>query len=367
MQPPRDEREAEHPGQVPGRRALGWRAPGKLILLAAVLVLLFLASLSTGSVEIPMSEVWAAVTGGEPERPAWGQIVLHFRLPKALTATLAGAALAVAGLLMQTLFRNPLAGPYVLGVSAGASLGVAAVVLSVGAGAGRWLAGLGLAGDFALITAASLGSGATLALVLVAARRVPTLTLLILGVLFGYAAGALVTVLMHFSVAERIQAYVAWTFGSFGGVTWSQLRLLAPVLVAGLLIAAAPAKPLNALLLGERTARSLGLEVRRVRLLVLASTALLAGGVTAFCGPVGFLGVAVPRLARVLFRSADHRLLVPATALAGAAIALLSDLVAQLPGSQAVLPLNAVTALLGAPVVAAVILRRRGLEASFGG
>ena len=325
-----------------------------------------LASLAAGSARIPVAEVLTILTGGEAEVASWRGIVLDFRLPKALTAALAGAALAVSGLLMQTLFRNPLAGPYVLGVSAGASLGVAVVVLSVGGGATQLLAGLGLAGDLGLVAAASLGSGAALGLIFLAAKRVSTLTLLILGVLFGYATSALVTVLVHFSIAERIQSYVTWTFGSFGGVTWSQLQILAPVLILGLGLAVLASKPLNALLLGESYAASMGVAVDRARYLILTATARLAGAVTAFCGPIAFLGVAVPHLVRGLLGSADHRLLIPASILAGAAVALTSDLVAQLPGSGAVLPLNAVTALLGAPVIAGVILRRRHLEASFG-
>ncbi len=337
----------------------------RIVLLALAVGVVFCLSLASGSASIPLGDVLGILAGGEGDKAAWGTIVLQFRLPKALTATLAGAGLAVSGLLMQTLFRNPLAGPYVLGISAGASLGVAVVVLSVGAGT-QLLAGLGLLGDFGLIVAASLGAGAALALVLVAARRVSTLTLLILGVLFGYATSALVTVLLHFSLADRIQSYVAWTFGSFGGVTWSQLKVLAPALLAGIALAVLVSKPLNALLLGEAYARSLGLSVGRARFVILLATALLAGGTTAFCGPIGFLGVAVPHLARGFFRSSDHRVLVPGTALAGALIALLSDLVAQLPGQEAVLPLNAVTALIGTPIIAAIILRRRGLDDSFG-
>lgn len=337
----------------------------KLALLLLALLLCFGASLAAGSARIPFAEVLSILVGGGAEKASWAKIVLQFRLPKALTAVFAGAGLAVGGLLMQTLFRNPLAGPYVLGISAGASLGVAAVVLSAGAGTAQLLSGLGLAGDLGLVAAASLGAAAALAVVLVAARRVSTLTLLILGVLFGYATSALVTVLIHWSVAERIRAYVTWTFGSFGGVTWDQLAILAPALSLGVALAFLASKPLNALLLGESYARSMGLSVPRVRLAVIVAAALLAGGTTAFCGPIGFLGVAVPHLARGLFRSADHRVLVPGAALAGAVVALLSDLVAQLPGRETVLPLNAVTALLGAPVIAAIILRRRGLEASF--
>ncbi len=336
-----------------------------LMALAMAMVACLLASLAGGSVSIPWLDVVQILAGGESDNPAWSGIVLRIRLPKALTASLAGAALAVSGLLMQTLFRNPLAGPFVLGVSAGASLGVAIVLLAVGAGTSQLLTGLGLVGDFGLVAAASLGSAAALALVMVAARRVSTLTLLILGVLFGYATSALVTVLIHFSLAERIQSYITWTFGSFGGVTWSQLQVLAPTLLVGLTLAFLAAKPLNALLLGEQYAASMGVAVTQARWLILVSTALLAGGVTAFCGPIGFLGIAVPHLVRGVFRVADHRILIPASILAGATIALISDLVAQLPGRQAVLPLNAVTALIGAPIIGAIILRRRSLEDSF--
>ncbi len=336
-----------------------------MLALTLAMVACLLASLAGGSVAIPWLDVVHILSGGDVDNPAWAGIVMRIRLPKALTAILAGAALAVSGLLMQTLFRNPLAGPFVLGVSAGASLGVAIVLLTVGAGASQLLAGLGLVGDFGLVAAASLGSGAALALVMIAARRVSTLTLLILGVLFGYATSALVTVLIHFSLAERIQSYITWTFGSFGGVTWSQLQVLAPTLVVGLSLAFLAAKPLNALLLGESYAATMGVAVTPARWLILISTALLAGGVTAFCGPIGFLGIAVPHLVRGVFRVADHRVLIPASALAGATVALLSDLVAQLPGRQAVLPLNAVTALIGAPIIGVIILRRRSLDDSF--
>ena len=338
----------------------------RFALLGLALGAFFMVSLASGSVAIPPDEVVKILTGGESDKASWKTIVLRFRLPKAMTAVLAGAALAVSGLLMQTLFRNPLAGPYVLGLSSGASLGVAIVVLSAGGAATQLLAGLGLGGDLSLVAAASLGSGAVMALVLLVARRVSTLTLLILGLLFGYAVSALVTVLVHFSLAERIQAYLAWTFGSFGSVTWSQLRVLAPALVVALGAAFLIAKPANALLLGERYAESLGVAVGRARIVIVVTTAILAGGVTAFCGPVGFIGVAVPHLARGFFHSADHRVLVPATAVLGSLVALFSDLVAQLPGSAYVLPLNAVTALVGAPVIIAVILHRRTLEASFG-
>jgi iron complex transport system permease protein len=267
---------------------------------------------------------------------------------------------------MQTMFRNPLAGPFVLGINSGASLGVALVVLAVGTGS-TLLAGLGLLSDFGIVVAASLGAGLVLFLVLAVARRVETMTLLILGLMFGYATSALVSVLLYFSIAERIQAYIAWTFGSFGGVTWRQMQVMAPAVLLGLAIAWLSAKPLNALLLGETYAQSLGLSVRRARIGVLVSASLMAGAITAFCGPIGFVGVAVPHLCRSLFGTSNHRLLIPASILLGGIVALVADLLAQLPGSQITLPLNAVTALIGAPVVTWVILRQRNLRSSFAG
>ena len=326
--------------------------------LALVLVAVFLLNLAFGSVRIPLEEVVAVLAGQEASKESWTYIILSFRLPKAVTALLAGAALAVSGLQMQTLFRNPLADPYILGVSAGASLGVALVVLASGAATG-FLSSVGLVGDLSLIGAAVIGAGGVSALVMVVARQLrQAMTLLILGLMMSYATAAVVSILIYFSVPEQIQAYITWTFGSFGGVTKRQLVLLAPLIGAGLLLAGLLVKPLNALLLGETYARSMGVNVGRVRFWMIAGTSILAGVVTAFCGPIGFLGVAVPHLCRALFHSSDHRILVPATLLMGSTIALLADLVAGLPGSDRVLPLNAVTALLGAPVVVWIILSR---------
>jgi iron complex transport system permease protein len=339
-----------------------------LLALAGGLLGAFLLSLAVGSVVIPLDQIVTILLGGEAARATWSTIVLDFRLPKALTALLAGAALGVSGLQMQTLFRNPLADPFVLGISSGASLGVALVVLSVGTTGALLLAGLGLVGDFGLTLAAVIGAACTLLLVLLVAARVQSMmTLLIVGLMFGYATGALVSLLLYFSIAERIQTYINWTFGSFGGVTWRQIPIFMPVVLLGLAGAFALSKPLNALLLGDVYAQSMGLNVRRARLGIIVSTALLAGSVTAFCGPIGFLGIAVPHLCRGLLHTADHRLLIPATVLLGGTLALLADLIAQVPGHQIVLPLNAVTALLGAPVVIWVILRRAGVRASFGG
>lgn len=361
---------AEHPAVEMDWPRLGLRSAALVGLLVG-LIAVFMLSLTLGSVDIPLRDILKILVGQEPQRRTWTIIVIDFRLPKAITAALAGAALAVAGLEMQTLFRNPLADPFVLGINSGASLGVALVVLSAGvagASATAMLAGLGLVGNFGLVTAASIGSALVLGLMLMVAQRVRnTMTLLITGLMVGYAVSALVSLLLYFSIAERIQTYVNWTFGSFGGVTWSQMHVLAPVILVSLMIAFVLAKSLNALLLGETYARTMGLNVPRARRWIILSAALLAGTVTAFCGPIGFLGIAVPHLCRSLFNTADHRVLVPASILLGAILALVADIIAQMPGSQTVLPLNAVTALIGAPVVAWVILRRSNLHSSFAG
>lgn len=337
-----------------------------MIGLIGLLLITFLLSISLGSVAIPLGDVIGVLAGGEARKATWTTIVLQFRLPKALTAMLAGAALAVSGLQMQTLFRNPLAGPFVLGVSSGASLGVALVVLGVGAGSASLLAGLDLLGNFGVVAAASIGAGAVMGMVLVVARRVhSSMTLLILGLLFGYATNGLVSILLYFAISERIQSYVLWTFGSFGKVTWTQMTVFAPMLLTALMFGLLLIKPLNALLLGEVYARSMGLPLRRARIGIVISASVLAGVVTAFCGPIAFLGVAVPHLCRSLFNTSDHRLLLPGAALLGATLALLTDLIAHMPGSSITLPLNAVTSLVGAPVVAWVILRRNNLRRSF--
>nr|WP_287483707.1 iron ABC transporter permease [Caldilinea sp.] len=345
------------------------RAAGRrwaMVGLGGGLLLAFLLSISLGSVAIPLGDVVSVLFGGEAGKATWTTIVLQFRLSKALTAMLAGAALAVSGLQMQTLFRNPLAGPFVLGVSSGASLGVALVVLGVGAGSASLLAGLNLLGNLGVAAAASVGAGAVMGMVLAVARRVhSSMTLLILGLLFGYATSGLVSILLYFAISERIQTYVLWTFGSFGKVTWSQMAVFMPTILGALALSLLLTKPLNALLLGETYARSMGLHVDRARIGIVISASVLAGVVTAFCGPIAFLGVAVPHLCRSLFNTSDHRLLLPGVALLGASLALLADLIAHMPGSSITLPLNAVTSLVGAPVVAWVIMRRRNLRQSF--
>lgn len=345
-----------------GREYAGARS-WLLVALALLMCLLLMLSLALGSASIPLEQILTTLLGGEADSAAWANIVLKFRLPKTLTAMLAGMALGVSGLLMQTYFRNPLAEPFVLGVSSGASLGVALVVLGSGAAGGLLLGGLNPAGGLLLTAAAGLGAALTMTLVLLVAARIPNgVTLLILGLMFGYLVAALVSLLLYFALPERIQAYINWTFGSFSGVTSDQLPILTLIVAAGLLLAAAQVKPLNALLLSEDYARSLGVPMRRTRLGIVLATALLVSAVTAFCGPIAFIGIAVPHICRGLLGSSDHRLLLPGTILAGACVALAAGLIAELPGSHIVLPLNVVTALLGAPVVMLVVLRRaRGL------
>jgi iron complex transport system permease protein len=340
-----------------------------VFILILLLAAFFMLDLMTGSVAMKPGQVLLILSGGEAERASWDTIVWLFRLPKAITAILAGAGLALSGLLIQNLFRNPLAGPSVLGISAGASLGVALVVLwGAGGGVGmRFVEGLGVSGKALMVASAVMGSGLVLAIILTMARWVnDVMTLLIIGILCGFAVNAAVSVLIHFSIAERIQAYMTWTFGSFAAVTWDDLILFAPVVTAGLLGCLVIRKPLNGLLLGENYARSMGLQVRPFRLIIICLAALLAGTVTAFCGPVAFIGVAVPHLGRMILDSADHRWLLPVTALTGALTALGADILAQFPGSQTVLPLNAVTALLGAPVIVWLIISRKNIKKTFG-
>lgn len=322
------------------------------VLLALAAAALFAADLAVGSVAIPPGEVWAALTGADVD-PATRYIVLDIRLLKAITALLAGAALAAAGLQMQTLFRNPLAGPYVLGISAGASLGVALFVLGaplLGIAGHSLLRSAGIAG------AAWLGAAAVLAVVMAVSRRIKDImVILILGIMFGSALGAVVEIMQYLSSEAALKSFVVWTMGSLGDVTGPRLALLAPVVGIGLAMAVAVIKPLNLLLLGENYARTMGLDIGRTRRTIFLSTVLLAGTVTAFCGPVGFVGLAVPHVARMLFRTADHRVLMPASMLAGALLLLACDLLSKLLA----LPINSLTALTGIPIVVLVILRNR--------
>jgi iron complex transport system permease protein len=342
------------------RRASRSRQTWAIGALAVGLIVVFSLSIALGSVWVPLDRVVAILIGQQTDGPEQ-VIVYDVRLPRSLTALLAGAALGIAGLQMQTLFRNPLADPFALGIASGASLGVALVLLTSGAAVSSVFASsLGLAGD-ALVTAASI-AGAAVALVIVlslSSRVENPVTVLILGLMFGYAASASVTVLVAGTDADKLQRWVAWGFGSFSGVTWQKLSIFAPLVVVGLAVSASTTKQLNALLLGENYARSMGLHVKRMRLLTMAGASILGGVVTAFCGPVAFLGVAIPHLCRAMLGTSDHRALVPATVLMGGIIALAAQIISLIPGNAGVLPLNAVTALIGAPVVVAVVMRSR--------
>lgn len=324
------------------------------ILFTAAVAVLFAADIAVGSVSIPIRDVWAALTGGECD-PTTARIIRDIRLMKAVVALVAGAALAVSGLQMQTLFRNPLAGPYVLGVSSGASLGVALFILGapmLGLTGHAWLSSLGVAG------AAWIGAAATLALVAAISTRIKDImVILILGIMISSGVSAIVQILQYLSAEEALKSFVVWTMGSLGDVTATQLALLLPAVAAGAALGVAAIKSLNMLLLGENYARSMGLDLRRSRSIILLSTTLLAGTVTAFCGPIGFIGLAMPHVARVIFRNADHRSLMPAAALTGAASLLLCDMVAKLLA----LPVNSITALLGIPVVIWVVVRNRNI------
>jgi cobalamin transport system permease protein len=337
------------------------REAAMLVTLGLALGAVFLLSLVLGSTWVPLRRVFEALSGTSPERDAAVIVVETIRLPRSLTAMLAGASLGIAGLQMQTLFRNPLADPFALGISSGASLGVALVVLGSGYGAAAVFgAAMGMRGDALIATAAIVGAALVLGLVLTVSARIPSpTTVLILGLMFGYAVSAVVTVLVGASQPERLQQWAQWGFGSFSGVTWERLRLFGPLTLVGLLIASSTTKQLNALLLGENYARSMGLAVKRTRLLTMAGASVLGAVVTAFCGPISFLGIAVPHLCRGLLATSDHRVLVPAVVLMGSAVALIAQIVALLPGSAGVLPLNAVTSLMGAPVVVAVLVRSR--------
>ena len=324
------------------------------ILFTAAVAVLFAADIAVGSVSIPIRDVWAALTGGECD-PTTARIIRDIRLMKAVVALVAGAALAVSGLQMQTLFRNPLAGPYVLGVSSGASLGVALFILGapmLGLTGHAWLSSLGVAG------AAWIGAAAILALVAAISTRIKDImVILILGMMISSGVSAIVQILQYLSAEEALKSFVVWTMGSLGDVTATQLALLLPAVAAGAALSVATIKSLNMLLLGENYARSMGLDLRRSRSIILLSTTLLAGTVTAFCGPIGFIGLAMPHVARVIVRNADHRTLMPAAALTGAASLLLCDMVAKLLA----LPVNSITALLGIPVVVWVVVRNRNI------
>ncbi len=356
--PPTHPRRNPSPASPPSRPL----RPLAFALLTLAVGGLFLLELIIGSVRIPPGDVIAFLLGREPALASWTVILEDIRLPRALTALLAGAALGAAGLQLQTLFRNPLAGPWALGITAGAQFGVAVVVATgnlVGVTALAWL---GVLGDLGIVVGAFLGAGGVALIIASVSRHVSTLTLLVLGLMLGFLAQGLVSVVLHFTSETQARVFASWNDGSFGGVVWSDFRLFLPLILTGLAAALAMVKPLNALLLGEAYASTLGLPVERVRLLVLTCAVLLAAPVTAYCGPILFVGMIVPHLARGVFRTSDHRTLMPASILMGALLGLSADLLVHLPWERHLLHLNAVTAVLGTPVVMAVVLRNRQMR-----
>lgn len=334
----------------------------KLMLLAASLPILFLINLAFGSVSIPLDQVANVLSGGSSGKASWDFIILQSRLPQAVTAIFCGASLAVSGLMLQTYFRNPLAGPSVLGISNGASLGVAIVMLALGGtlgAAGEMGTGLKLTGSLMVIIAAFAGAVVVTMLYLVVTRFIKSnLIILILGIMVGYMTSSVVTLLNFFATVENVHSFVSWGMGSFSNVTTAQLPLLCGTSLVGIIIALALTKSFNMLLLGENYAANLGANLVRIRSMVLISTGILTAVTTAFCGPVSFIGLAVPHIARLLINSEDHRVLLPATLMSGAAIAMLCNIISVLP-QQMIIPLNAVTPLFGAPVIIYIILKRK--------
>ncbi len=335
-----------------------------LILLFLLILVLFALNLAVGTIEIPLKSVCLILLGEDSQQEIWCNIILRSRLPQALTAMVAGAGLAVSGAQMQTVFRNPLAGPSVLGVSSGATLGVGFVVLLSGSLGGVALSRLGYLGDAAMSIAAIVGSLAVLSLIVWVSHKVKgNVTLLVIGVMIGYLATAIIGVLKFFSNEEDVKAFVVWGLGSFSRVSGDQMLLFVTLMLILLPLSMTLVKSLNLLLLGDGYARSLGLPIKWTRTKVICCSGTLAAIVTAYCGPIMFLGLAVPHLCRAIFRTSDHRILLPACVLAGAALALLCNLMARMPGYEGVLPVNSVTALIGAPIVAMVLFGKHKNDA----
>lgn len=331
-----------------------------MLALAVLIVALFVLNVVLGTVRIPADSVFCILLGGDTDNEVWRNIILSSRVPQALTALVAGAGLAVSGLQMQTVFRNPLAGPSVLGISNGASLGVAFVVLLSSSLGGVALSRLGHLGDAAISLAAVAGALAVMGLIAWVSRKVKgNVTLLIIGVMIGYLANAIIGVLKFFSAEEDVKAYVVWGLGSFARVSGDQMLLFVGLMVILLPLSILLVKTMNLMLLGDDYARNLGLNIQRARLWVILSSGVLVAIVTAYCGPIMFIGLAVPHLARALMRTSDHRVLMPCTLLIGAALALVCNLIARMPGFEGALPVNSVTALVGAPVIAVVLFRKR--------
>ncbi|WP_115880496.1 FecCD family ABC transporter permease [Lutibacter oceani] len=328
------------------------------IILILVLVFIFFINLSLGSVYIPLKQLFFTLINGEVDKESWRSIILSYRLPKAITAIIVGSGLSISGLLMQTLFRNPLAGPFVLGISSGASLGVAVLIL------GASFLGANITSyafnNFGLAIAASLGAFLVLSAVMLAALKVRnTMSILIIGLMFGSLTAAVISILAYFSSASQLQQYMFWSFGSLGNLSWKEIIALLIVFLIGISFVIFIIKPLNSLLLGENYAKSMGVNVKRTRNFVLIATSLLTGVITAFSGPIAFIGLAVPHLTKLLFNTSNHRILLPAVAVCGAIIMLICDSIAQLPTSEYTLPINAITSLFGAPIIIWLLVRKR--------
>ncbi len=329
------------------------------ILLPILLFGLFFLNVSLGSVSIPFAEIWNVFIGGKASESVYKGIIINFRLTKALTCVLAGGALAVGGLQMQTLFRNPLAGPDVFGLSAGASLAVSLVFMASNIGLNLFSS----ANPWVIALAASIGSGLVSIFILIISNTVKdNVSLLIIGLMIGAGTSSIVSVLQFMSQAEEQQAYLIWTFGSLGGLNWHELLVLSSIFIIGTFISYLSIKSLNVWLLGDNYAKSLGINIKRSRLLIILSTSILTGGVTAFCGPIGFVGLAVPHLTKLVIRTNNHKVLIPAVLISGAALMLLCDILAQMPGNSHVLPINAITALIGAPVVIWIVMRGKKIS-----
>lgn len=322
------------------------------------LAICFVVNISLGSVLIPIEETINALIGKPTQTESWYYIIWNYRIPKGFTAILVGGGLALSGLLMQTLFRNPLAGPFVLGISSGASLGAALLIMGTTLFSG--LLTWEIANDISMALAASIGSFLVLLVVMTVASKVKdTMALLIIGLMFGSITGALVSVLSYFTNAERLQQFIFWSFGSIGNLSWNQLLLLSIIVIVGIILSILSIKALNTLLLGERYAQSMGINIKKSRYIIILATGLLAGSITAFAGPIAFVGLAVPHLARQIFDTSNHKILIPAVIICGGILMLLCDILAQLPGSAKVLPINAITSILGAPVVIWLLVRKR--------
>lgn len=328
------------------------------IIMAAAVIPMFLLNLIIGSVDIPLTYVVAILFGKDCAQASWEYIILQTRLPQAITAVLCGSSLAVSGLLLQTAFRNPLAGPSIFGINSGASLGAALVMLAFGGGI--TLGTVSLTGFVAVLVAAFIGAGAVMAVLLLFAGMVRNnVMLLIIGIMIGYIASSAIALLNFFATEEGVHSYMVWGLGNFGGVSMRQIPLFATATVAGLSLSILLIKPLNTLLLGEQYAENLGINTLRLRNSLLVITGILTASATAFCGPIAFIGLAVPHIARMILNTDDHRQLLPGTIITGAAVALVCNLICALPGENGVIPLNAVTPIMGAPVIIYVIMRRK--------